>query len=321
MEKIKLAYQDYYMAKYSSPNYTLQEGLDNTFGEGVASATGEGPWTITVGEKNYNLLLDGTVTPKQIQEISKSTNIADSYVGCYADIDEDGEVDGVIFVDLLTGSVRNTQEWGNSNGVYSLPTNVTINNVNTYYISQDSYTWSGITKPVISPKTTNKEQRFYVMQLNDFTTSAKTDGTEEENYPAYINYKWYNNAYGYMSPLITSSNFGEGKENTRKMIEKWNAAGTVNGYTDSSKDNRDIWKHLQTKYNQGWFLPSKAELAAFAQELGINSSNYSNYGLTGFYWSSSQDDENFAWNINMNLGFMDNNPVFNLYEVRLVKNF
>ena len=62
-EKIRLAYQDYYMAKYSNPSYGLQDGLDNTFGVGVAIATGDGPWTITVGDKSYSLATDGRVTP------------------------------------------------------------------------------------------------------------------------------------------------------------------------------------------------------------------------------------------------------------------
>ena len=208
------------------------------------------------------------------QDVKKSTNKNDSYVNCFADIDDDGTVDGIIFVDLLTGSVRDTQKWTDNNGVYTLPTDVTINNVNNYVIKSNYTDAKFGTHEVISPKTTGGKERFYIMQLTNFTT---TD---------YIEFYWYKNAYENMSPIITSNNFGEGKENTRKMIAKWNAAETADGYSDSPKDDQDIWKHLQQQYSQGWYLPSRGELSAFLNEIGgddpITSSNYnSTYGLRG----------------------------------------
>ena len=64
MEKIKLAYQDYYLGKHTQSEYTLQKALDKTFGEDVAQVTGEGPWTITTGDRRtYSLDSNGTVTP------------------------------------------------------------------------------------------------------------------------------------------------------------------------------------------------------------------------------------------------------------------
>ena len=121
-----------------------------------------------------------------------------------------------------------------------------------------------------------------------------------------------------MSPLITSNDFGEGKENTRKMIAKWNAAGTSEGYTDSPQNNRDIWKHIQTKYQQGWYIPSRGEWAAFADyftnktdlETKLTTSNYNiTYGLSGYYWSSSQDLTNGAWGVDFVTGGMYGNDV------------
>ena len=48
---------------------------------------------------------------------------------------------------------------------------------------------------------------------------------------------------------------------------------------------------MQAKYDEGWFIPSRAEWAAFANELGINENNYNSvYGLNSIYWTSS-----FAW--------------------------
>lgn len=63
MEKIKLAYQDYYLGKHTQTGYTLKNALDKTFGEDVAHVTGEGPWTITTGDRTYSLESNGKVTP------------------------------------------------------------------------------------------------------------------------------------------------------------------------------------------------------------------------------------------------------------------
>ena len=327
------------MAQYSGETPVLRV-------EGATGVDGAGSWTVTFASgRAYEVALDGTITGGETansgsqsseensvnepsgEEIKKSTAKADSYVGSFADIDKDGTVDGVIFVDLLTGSVRDTQLWYNPSGSYRLPTDVTVENVNTYYVSQASYTDSHFgTHEVISPKTTNGKQRFYIMQLTNFTTPAKTDGTDEENYPAYTIYYWYKNATGYMSPLITSNDFGTGKENTRKMIEKWNAAGTENGYANSAQDKRDIWKHIQTKYNEGWFIPSRAEWAAFANEIGgetpITTSNFnSTYGLSNLYWSSSQYQDFSAWLAYFYYGYIYFDNVKWAYAIRLATTF
>lgn len=59
-----MAYQDYYLGKHTQSEYTLQKALDKTFGEDVAQVTGEGPWTITTGDRRtYSLDSNGTVTP------------------------------------------------------------------------------------------------------------------------------------------------------------------------------------------------------------------------------------------------------------------
>ena len=334
-EQIRLTYNEWQIEGRQGTLETTEEFLqrklrtelnDNALG---VEKEGEGIYIITTGGKDYTLTAaSGSITSEtSVEKIKKSTAKADSYVNYFADIDKDGEVDGVIFVDLLTGSVRDTQQWGNGNGVYTLPTIVTTSNVNTYYISQESYTDSKFgTHPVISPKTTSGEDRFYIMALSDFTTPAKTDGTEEENYPAYTSYYWYKNADNHMIPPITSNNFGEGKNNTRLMIAKWNAAGTEEGYTDSAQEKQDIWKHVQTKYNEGWFIPSRAEWAAFANEIGgetpISTSNYnSTYGLSICYWSSSQGNTFNIWLAYFGTGDMVFGAVGNTLAVRLATTF
>lgn len=251
-----------------------------------------GVYVVTTGGKDYTFTVSEGKIESEIAviRIKKSTAKEDSYVGCYADIDNDGIVDGVIFADLLTGSIKDTQSYGGT--IYGQDYNISkidSNDVKSYYISQEQFDGCLGKGIVISPKGTKGKNRFFVMQLDDFVTSEYVD--EEDNsksYPSYKSYIWYKNAYEKMDPLITSNNFGEGKENTRKMIEKWNAAGTSEGYTDAAQDNQDIWKHIQEKYNKGWFIPSACEWAAFGNELTITTDKRSQYSLKSYYWSSSQ---------------------------------
>ena len=298
-EQIKLAYSEWQMSQYNGDTKDvedfMQEKLRETLGnENITVTESNGEITVitTVNgngkEKGYEYDVS-TGKVEGYTYISKTTEA--NFVGYYADIDKDGTVDGVIFVDLLTGSIKKEQKWGNiSYGVYTLPTNVTESNVNAYYISAESYTDSHFgTHPVISPKNTNGEKRFYIMGLSDFKTERKLkeDGTEE--YPAYTTYYWYKKALNKMNTSDTSVKFGAGKTNTGKMIEIWNKNGGEGGYSGATQANQDIWKHIQTKYNEGWFIPSGAEWSAFANEMEITKDNYkSKYGLSSNYCSSSQ---------------------------------
>ena len=239
----------------------------------------------------------------------------EDYRGYYADVDGDGEADGVIYADLAHPS-RENAKWGPgynnqyiNNGEYSYEA---LEDLKEYTISENKYTEGKFgEKEIITLKPgSSGNSRFYVMALNDFTTEAYTDPNDSNNnYPAYTTYYWYYGAFGNMSPLITENEFSKGKENTRKMIAKWKAAGTTEGYSDSPQNNRDIWKHIEGKYQEGWYIPSGGEWAAFADYFGItsdcdtgscvaNSGNYnSTYGLSGYYWSSSQDDASGAWGV------------------------
>ena len=116
----------------------------------------------------------------------------------------------------------------------------------------------------------------------------------------------------------TSTAFGKGKENTEKMITKWNASGY------GAQDNQDLWKHIQNVAGTGkkWFVPSMDEWRAFAGELGITTSNYSSKGLNNWYWSSSQYGANGrAWCTGFNYGYVDYNNVNNDGYVRLSTTF
>jgi len=54
--------------------------------------------------------------------------------------------------------------------------------------------------------------------------------------------------------------------------------------------------------SSGWYVPSREEWAAFGGQLGITQSN--DKGLSGWYWSSSQDDTSNAWLANFYSGYM-----------------
>ena len=237
-----------------------------------------------------------------------------SYVGYYADIDADGTVDGVIYADLAKGDNVEKKWNNNSDSKYTIPT--VTEGLKDYYISKTNYKANeGFgTKDVISPTGTGKD-RFYIMALTDI------DGNRNGTY-----YDWYNAAYGQMSDYATttSGDFGKGKSNTTTMISKWNEKAY--GDQDKCSNHKDMWGQIQEKVNNGWFVPSKAELSAFGGELGISkdSSNekyYRNCGLSNYYWSSSQYDANYAWNMLFGFGHMNRNNVNNHDFVRLSATF
>lgn len=54
-EKIRLAYQDYYLGQYSNPGYSFQDALEAIFGENMASVSEltNGVYTVSVNGKTY----------------------------------------------------------------------------------------------------------------------------------------------------------------------------------------------------------------------------------------------------------------------------
>lgn len=269
----------------------------------------------------YQFIIDENGKTERFIPIENEKN----YVGYYADIDSDGKVDGVIFADMVAGSIKGSgnQQWINNwAAVYTIP-KISANNCKKYYISKESYIWAKTTtsKPVLSSIGEGSD-RFYIMSLEDFKTEA------------YTSFYWYKNALGKMSPTITSTDFEKGNENTGTMISKWNAAkeGIVNNeiepYEGATQYDQDIWKHIQTIYNNGsgWFIPSRVEWAAFAGELGItgtSSGNYNSiYELSDYYWASSQGSPYHAWSARFKDGDLGNYYVNNTtMAVRLASTF
>ena len=269
----------------------------------------------------------------------------EDYRGYYADVDGNGTVDGIIYADL---AYDKSGDWYNSVtndgkyfGTYSYDAKT---NLNEYVVSSKTYKVNegfGENK-IIKIKKNKNNPRFYVMALSDFREGSfeagnSLCGLDQDDDCELGTYYWYYSAYMNMNSIITSEDFGEGKENTRKMIEKWKAAGTSEGYPNSPQNDYDIWKHIQRKYNEGWYIPSRGEWASFAdylyhkpmnaltsdcQKNCNGNGNYDDlYGLSTFYWSSSQDNLYYAWYVRFCNGYIENHVVFDNNAVRLGTTF
>ena len=283
------------------------------------------------------------ITPKdnlkyEYELTGECTNeTGEDYRGYYADVDGDGTVDGIIYADLganiqypQSGVWYNEKKnLGQGYGTYLY--DKATGNLNEYIISNNAYKKNdgfGENK-IVKLKKDNNNPRFYVMALEDFAT---TD---------YQTFYWYKNASGKMSTYAddTKPDFGKGYENTGKIIGIWNE-GESGKYT-AAQDNRDIFKHIQEKYNskEKWYIPSSGEWGAFADYLKkkttnplthdyesgsyvANSGNYKSlYGLSKRYWSSSQNNSLYALRTSFDGGYMILNSVDSTNCVRLGATF
>ena len=229
---------------------------------------------------------DSEILPPEPEEPSISEGT--SYVGYYADVDGNGTVDGVIYADLAIGG---SGEWGVGNGEYTIPKG---NDFKEYKVSKRNHSDDFGTKDVLTVSNSSGNERFYVIALDDVDLSTHT---------------WYNSANGNMNDYrtVTSTSFGNGEQNTKNMIAKWNSSAY------GSQNSNDIWgiSIVQSKINASpaWYVPSKGEWAAFGDQLKITSSNYLSKGLSGYYWSSSQYSTSFAWSTYFEKGYFNNDYV------------
>lgn len=254
--------------KSQTLDYAVNDGSKNL-------AIGDTVMEVSAGTNTANKALEFKLsTAKKNAEIAGSYNGTVSYtaeiekpnfVGYYADIEGDGIVDGVIFADLAVGESGkwnpSGQSWADSYGAYSYSV-IPTDELKGYVVSQESYNGNFGTKPVLSPSGSGKE-RFYIMALEDIDSKMM--------------YTWYASGFRNEMPdysSATSPNFGSGKANTTTMINKWNnqAYGEQFDY--------DVWGKIT---NNSWFVPSRAEWAAFAGNLGVTKDNYSSLGLSSHY--------------------------------------
>ena len=258
------------------------------------------------------------------------TMLKRNYIGYYADVDGDGNADGVIYADLAHSKEETT--WGRLNLDKAKYSYEAKDNLKEYTISENKYTEGKFgEKEIITLKPgSTGNARFYVMALSDFREGSMSGGY----------YYWYYNATGKMSTwnTDTSVNFGCGKTNTGTIIEIWNAG--ENGKYGAAQHEYDIWGKIQNKYQEGWYIPSVGEWVAFADYLAnreeapltsnynpdannyTNNGNYDDvYGLSGYYWSSSQYGTSIAWYVTFDDGNMIGNFVSRSLCVRLSATF
>ena len=219
---------------------------------------------------------------------------------------------------------------------YTIPTKSTLS---TYEIIKDS---NGNIKKFDGPfgsrgmlqrKTavTNGD-RFYVMALGDIDNNGHT---------------WYKNAVGKMNDYstYTSTEFGQGKENTRKMIARGNNNGKDPYDSNNTSDygalsDSDVWKAIPSLVAKGWFVPSRDEWNAFGAFFKVGGPGSSDgldgntYTFTDYYdfnnvyklspwcWASSQCTTNGAYVVSFGGGYSFFGIVINGdYRVRLGSTF
>ena len=272
---------------------------------------------ITIGGVKYNSI-DEYLAKYKTEPIPTT----ESYVGYYADINDDGTVDGVIYADLAFDANGTWSSKNSSTFSYKASSNLKNYTISTKtYEGQTTagtYTAKGFgEKSVLVPNGETGNDRFYVMALENFT-----DGADSAFY-------WYRNAYGTMRDYdtATSTAFGTGKANTIKMIEYWNAETPY-----GTKNTRDLWGVIQNSENydivesvndsKKWFVPSKEEWSAFGSNLGITSDDYYlEFGLSNYYWSSSHYNTHFVWCADLTRGSTNYSRVDHDHCVRLSATF
>ena len=293
------------------------------------------PFEVIYMGYQLNVDIKGKVSIGKLENSVVKEPIPDtSFVGCYADFEDsegnpepDGIIDGIIFVDLAVIDNIKESKWNIDEGIYKISPVEDKSKLKKYYIKDEQVVdkrWSEDAKKVISPISNSGEKdRFYVMALEDIDTNLHT---------------WYNLALGKMSDFnnYTSKEFGKGKENTKKMIARSMVAnGSIpKGYENVGKipygaaDTNDLWKmeKVKSKFNNGWFVPSRAEWLAFGNELKIsekesNIEYYKKHNLKNCYWSSSQYDASSVYYVGFNDGLLNSSTVDNGVNIRLMSTF
>ena len=245
----------------------------------------------------------------------------------YADLDGDGIADGIIVADISKDSTDTTtykggNPWnGDSDSSFSYTKKETSElreyseNTSYKYTNADGNQVDGT---LIKCTNNTGTPRYYILSL------ANYDGNS---------HYWYKNASCNMSDYstFTSKDFGKGKENTEKMIERMKDHSDTSKYKydygePTTGTNADVWNIIEDKVKEGWFVPSKAEWAAFASYLNTSKTStdanyYVNYGLSSWCWSSSQGYHNGAWGVSFTYGFMGTGTVPTTASLRLCATF
>ena len=235
----------------------------------------------------------------------KTISYAESQVGKYIDLNGDGIPEGVIFADLAIGG---SGQWGkhphhNDFCQYKIPT---IKEFKDYIIVGEYEDKINGKQEVLAPVLDGMD-RFYVMALSDVVLKRRY-------------FTWYDAAFFHEDGIfayqvIAKPDFGTGKQNTLNMINKWNSKEY--GEQNTCEDHTDMWNEIQDEVNNGWFVPSRAEWAAFGDSLKLTKDNYSTKGFKWYYWSSSLFNSHSAYFAYFSNGFIDSNIIICDYSIRL----
>ena len=265
----------------------------------------------------YNDIKLSDIYKGTIERGKEPISETESFVKYYADIDDDGTIDGIIYADLGVNQKNTSGILGN----YTIPKEE--GELKQYYKKNEKVVderFDTVAREVIAPinkEDISKKDRFYVMALEDFYNKD------------YSTYYWYYNARGNMSGYgeTIKIEFGEGKTNTANMIEKWKPL-EEGGYGNTN--DRDIWGVIQKADKNGkiwnldkWFVPSSNEWRVFVGELEITTDNYDEiHKMSNGYWSSSTSNSYQVHNISLLLGSIFlNGEVNTLNSIRLSATF
>lgn len=224
--------------------------------------------------------------------IYKPVSLTENQIGKYVDIDGDGIPEGVIFADLAIGADRLWNETPNTRYRYEKSSKKLKE-----YVVVGTYSHALNGKREMLTPILDGEDRFYIMALQDVT--------QNEHY-------WYKNAFYKKMPdyeKTTLNVFGSGRQNTLNMMKKW----TNEKY--GKQDSLDIWNVIKEQVDNGWFIPSIREWAAFAEELHINFCDE----ISDSYWSSSQYNDVGAYGIDVDVSDLLMGGTILTFHVRLAK--
>ena len=292
---------------------TLQTILNKYFSDVPEDANEITTETVLTAKEEYggyDIPLSDMYTGNIIAE-KEPIEVAESYTANFADMDGDGTADGIIYADLAVGG---SGQW-NDNSLSGYEYSKVESGLKEYYIEEENYTeprFGNVSGNLIAPiEGTTGVDRFYVMALEDVNPGTY--------------YCWYGAASGKLDNTVATSDndFGAGKANTADVMAKWKAetwgAQNDNGTYD------DMWGAIEEQVNNGWFVPSKSEWSAFGDmavtELGLTTGNYSSYGLSDWYWSSSQNNAYRAYRARFNTGYIGFDSVNSNTYVRLSATF
>lgn len=235
------------------------------------------------------------ITGTRVEPISnEDLNLSETNV-YYADIDDDGTVDGVIFADLA-----GEEESGDTynHGTYEIPS---VTNLKQYYIKEeinDGELPFGAGKVIAPMKGTSGNERFYVLALEDINSGTT--------------YTWYHSDQ--LPSIYTEEGFGSGRENTKIMFQMESGYsstiwGAINGKTGGEKEG-----------GPEWFVPSRGEWIVLGKVFFNSHVIYKTYGINSATWTSSQSDTSNVWSFRVT-GIARNGKVSSSGHIRLATTF